>query len=184
MHLSITLILAFGFLAASLCHFAAGAGGAEDQPQEMPEPAPELKVLQQSVGTWTADLTIMGEASKGKETCRFDMNGFWLVTDFEGSFMGAPFKGHGVTGFDASKKRFVGVWVDSSGSPLSIIEGTASADGKVLTQHTEGLDMTGKPARFRHITTFKDKDHRTFEVTQLLPDGKEQAIMSIQYTRS
>jgi hypothetical protein len=149
-----------------------------------PKPSPDQARIDALVGTWNAELEMMGATSKGVETCRSALGGFWLLTDFEGEFMGAPFHGHGVTGFDAARGKIVNVWVDSSGSPMTIAEGSFDASGKKLIAESSGLDMTGKPARFKHVTTITSRDARTFEIFQLLEGGKEELAMRIRYTRS
>lgn len=169
--------------AAAVCLVAfAASGGPDEGPPAPPRPAAELARLTAYVGTWDAEVDMMGETSRGTETCRFDLGGFWLVTDFTGEFMGAPFQGHGITGFDAAAGRFTGVWVDSMGSPLTLLEGTFSADGKTFTAHVEGPDMTGTTTRFRHQTTFAG-DRRTFRVVALREGGVEEPWMEIRYQR-
>lgn len=143
----------------------------------------ELARLAAWVGTWEAEVTLMGATSKGSETCRLECGGTWLATDFTGSFQGQPFLGKGLTGWDASKNAYAGVWVDSAGSPLSVFaDGTFSPDGASFCAHVEGLGLDGKPARFEYLTTFPDARTRTFEIFQV--DGGKRALqMKIRYTK-
>jgi len=172
----------------SILGLAATAGGEaplqDHTPQDgPPKPAPELKQLEAFVGTWDATVEMMGQTSKGTETCRLGLGGFFLITDHDGSFMGMPFKGHGVTGWDAASKSFQGIWADSSGSPMTEVkEARFSRDGTVYSASAGGLDFSGKPAQFRHVTTFKGKDNRIYDTFQITPDG-EQLVMKIRYTR-
>ena len=144
---------------------------------------PELKKLDAWVGTWDAEVSMMGQTSKGTETCRMDCGGYWLTTEFTGSFMGMPFQGKGFTGFDAAKKRFSGAWVDSCGSPMSTFtNGEFSKDGKSFTAVVDGVGMDGKPARCEHVTTFPDVKTRVFEIFQV-DGGKRESQMRIRYTK-
>jgi hypothetical protein len=148
-----------------------------------PGPGAEHKKLEAWVGTWDAEVEMMGQVSRGVETCRLDLGGFWLVTDFNGSAMGAPYLGHGLTGVDPAKGKTVVVWADSMGSPLTVAEGAFDASGKRFVAQASGVDMTGQPARFEHVTTFEGRDKRTFEILQLAEGGQKQLAMRIRYTR-
>lgn len=144
---------------------------------------PEVKRLQAWVGTWDAEVTMMGQTTKGSETCRVECGGHWLVTEHTGSFMGMPFQGKGLTGFDASKGAYSGVWIDSSGSPMSVFtDGAFSADGKRCTAHVDSIGMDGKPGRFEYVWSFSDARSRSFEVFQV-DGGKRELQMSIRYAR-
>jgi len=52
------------------------------------------------------------EVSTGVETNTL-VGGLWLVSDFQGRWGSQPFHGHGTFGYDTSKKKYVGIWVDS-----------------------------------------------------------------------
>jgi hypothetical protein len=143
----------------------------------------ESKRLAAWVGTWDAEVTMMGETTRGQETCRLECGGLWLITEHSGSFQGQPFQGRGFTGYDPSKGAYSGVWIDSSGGPMSVYtNGRFSADGKSYTAAVEGAGMDGKPARFEYRSTFPDARTRTFEIFQV-DGGKRELQMSIRYTR-
>lgn len=176
----VVIVLFASALGAFLVHSM--ASGAQDAPPAPPRPAPALEPLAQFVGTWDAEVELMGQKSTGVETCRMDVGGFWLLTDFEGSVMGAPFRGHGITGFDPAKQMLVGVWVDSMGGPWALLEGAFSKDGKTFTATCDGVDETGKPAKSRQVTEC-GRNERTFTVFQTGPDGKEVQAMKIRYKK-
>jgi len=127
---------------------------------------PELKRLEAWVGSWDAEVSMMGQVTKGSEVCRLDCGGYWLVTEHTGSFMGQPFLGKGFTGYDAAKGAYSGVWIDSSGGPMSVYtSGQFSKDGKSFTAQVDGVGMDGKHARFEYLWTFPDARTRTFEIS-------------------
>jgi hypothetical protein len=161
----------------------AASSSREEAPGAPPRPHPDLAHLAACAGVWDAEIEMMGAVSKGVETCRMALGGFWLVTEFEGSFMGAPFEGHGLTGFDPARGKIVNVWADSTGSPPTIAEGAFEASGTKLVAEAQGLDMSGEPARFKHVTTFVGRDARTFEMFQRLDGGREELAMRIRYRR-
>ena len=86
--------------------------------QEPPKPGPEHQKLAAYAGTWACAIEMTGDdgkpmTSKGTTTLRVGPGGLWLLDDFQGEVMGGPFTGHGVTGYDPAKGKFVGTWVDS-----------------------------------------------------------------------
>lgn len=171
-------------LLSTLFAIALVAFAAQDGPEMPMGPAPELKFYDKYVGTWDAEVEMMGQVSKGVETCRMGVGGVWLVTDFEGSFMGAPFCGHGVNGFDAASGSYNGVWVDSTGGAIaSIHDGKIGKNGRELVSVADGVGMDGKPSRSRHVTTFDGTDRRTFVVYAAGEDGGEVPMMTIRYQR-
>lgn len=174
--LSLLLVLC----AASPASQQEASGAPAISPEAIP---PEVKRLDAWVGTWDAEVTMMGQTTKGSETCRMECGGYWLVTEHAGSFMGMPFQGKGFTGWDATKGAYAGTWIDSSGSPMSFYaNGQFSKDGKQFTALVDGLGMDGKPARFEYLSTFPDAKSRTFEIFQL-EGGKKELQMRIRYTK-
>ncbi|MBI1849117.1 MAG: DUF1579 domain-containing protein [Planctomycetes bacterium] len=155
----------------------------------MPKPGPEHAALKQREGTW--DATVKSRMapgqpeseSKGVQTNTMGA-GLWLVSEFKGEFAGMPFWGHGITGYDPLKKKYVLTWVDSFGASMLLGEGTADASGKVLTMMVEGgVDMAGKPMKYRQIEEVKDADTIVMTMMTAGPDGKEFPMMTINYKR-
>src|SRR5262245_39324125 len=98
---------------ASVALFLISSGA---RAQDMPKPGPEHDKLKQFVGTWDAHVKTTFEPgkpaqeSKGIYTAKLDVGGFFLITDFKGEIMGAKFHGHGMSGYDPHKKKYIGVW--------------------------------------------------------------------------
>lgn len=145
---------------------AFGLGLSDSAPQEAPDgPGKEHDALKAFLGVWDAEIEAFGAKNAGVETVTAGGGGFFIVTDFKGEMMGAPYHGHGVTGFDSAKKKYVGIWADSSGG-CAVIEGPASPDGKVFTSWSEGADpQTGKSVRFKHVARLVDAKSRTYTIT-------------------
>jgi hypothetical protein len=57
----------------------------------------------------------------------------FVQTTVSSTFMGKPFSGVGVSGYDKARKKFVGTWMDSMSTGIGRIEGTADTSGKVIT---------------------------------------------------
>jgi hypothetical protein len=148
-----------------------------------PKPPPEIDKIKAMEGTWDATIKMGKNESKGTVTYKMEVGGMWLVGDFQGEFDGQKSQGKGLDSYDANKKKYVTVWVDSmAGSPL-VLEGTYDKDGKVLTMTGEGVGMDGKPVKFKTTSELKDKDTMQFTMYGVDKDGKDQEMMSITYKR-
>ncbi|HVS10466.1 MAG TPA: DUF1579 domain-containing protein, partial [Planctomycetota bacterium] len=158
------------------------AGG---PPMDMPatQAGPEHALLKKMAGTWDTTVKFMipgmpPDISKGSETSRM-LGDLWLVSDFEGTAMGGPFKGHGIMGYDPAKKKYVGVWVDTMTSHPQLSEGTYDAGTRTMTMTAKGMDMaTGQPVDQRHVSRFIDDDTAVFEMFQ---GGAKEPILTIEY---
>ena len=159
----------------------AGAGVALGQ--EFPKPGPEHDKLKELVGEWDAVMEMQGQKSKATATYKSICGGMWIESDFEGDLGGLKFQGHGLDGYDLKKKKYVGVWVDSLESAPMHFEGDYDPKSKLLVMTGESLGMDGKPQKFKTTTETKDKDHFTFKMYMVQPEGKEQLAFTIDYTR-
>ena len=68
--------------------------------------------------------------------------GLWLISTFEGEFGGAKFEGRGQFGYDASKGKYVGTWIDSMSPNMSLLEG-------FVRRQDQDDDLHGRGGRSR-----------------------------------
>jgi hypothetical protein len=164
---------------------------AEDKKPASSSPAlpPEIDVLKKWVGNWEATIESTGRDGKlvtnsAKSTVKLS-GGRWLVSDFDGTFMGAPFIGHEVLGYDPIAKKFVLSWVDSMATSFATGEGLYNPQTKTLTLTVTGRDdSTGKMTIWRQVDIWKDADHHDWSLRAISPkDAKEQIQMTIHYRR-
>lgn len=156
----------------------------------LPKPGPEQDLLKRDVGVWDATVEMMmgppgtaPAASKGVETNTL-LGGLWLVTDFKGDMMGMPFQGHGTTGWDPDKKKYVGTWVDTMSTSVSTSEGTYDPAAKSMTSWMEAKDPTGATTKMKTVSEWKDKDTRVFTMYAPPPGGgADMQTMRITYKR-
>ena len=154
----------------------------------LPKPGPEHEILKAQVGTWDATVESFlapggaPTSSTGVETDTL-LGGMWLITDFKGEFMNTPFQGHGILGYDSSKKKYVSTWVDSMSVGPSSGEASYDAATKTMTGWMEGPDMNGQVSKMKEVTEQKDADTRVFTMYATGPDGKEAPAMRISYKR-
>ena len=166
----------------------AGKAGEHAMPPA-PKPGPEQAILKRDEGIWDARVEMhMGspgappEVTTGVETNTL-VGGLWLVSDFKGTMGEQPFHGHGTFGYDTSKKKYVGIWVDSMSTTLAHSEGNYDAATSTLTMMGEGVGEDGKPMRFREVVKWTDPNNKVFTMYMPGPDGREVPGMTITYKR-
>jgi hypothetical protein len=155
--------------------------------QEQPRPGPEHDLLKRQVGTWDAVVEMMPvgvppSTSTGVETNRM-VGGRWLVTDFESRMAGQPFHGHGTTGYDPARRKYVSTWVDTFGTSLYTGESAYDAGTRTLTGVMQGPDDSGQPMKMKVVTEYKDDDTRVVTMYMASPDGKDVPSMRATYRR-
>jgi hypothetical protein len=148
------------------------------------------KMLEPTVGSWNVASTSWqspgGPPEKGSGTSEnsWILGGRFVRENFTGEFGGMKFQGLGYTGYDNIKKKYVGTWMDSMGTAIMMMTGTADPSGKVFTM-TGTMDdvMTGKPMKLRTVTHIVDADKHVMDMFGPDPSGKEFKMMEIVYTR-
>jgi Protein of unknown function (DUF1579) len=175
-------------LTASLFGIAAVAAA-----QEMPpKPTAEHKIVTAAEGTWDATVKSYQSpdsepmVSTGVEVNTVVTGGLWLSSIFKGDFGGMAFEGHGQFGYDPTKKKFVGTWIDSMSPSLTVLEGTYNPDTKTMTYTGDGVwPIDGTKLTHRMVTTTKSDGSRVFTLymTGTPTGGKEAKAMQIEYTK-
>jgi len=153
-------------------------------------PGEAHKMLEPLIGSWNATSTSWqtpeGPAQEGSATSESSwvLGGRFVREDVTGEFGGMKFQGLGYTGFDNIQKKYVGTWMDSMGTAIMMMKGTADPSGKVFTM-TGTMDdvMTGKPMKLRTVTRVVDANKHVMEMFGPDPSGKEFKMMEIVYTR-
>lgn len=118
------------------------------------------------------DPTAPPSESTGKRTAEFLLGGRFLQEKFTGTFMGMPFEGIGLIGYDNIKKEYVGTWIDNMGTGIMTSHGTCDKSGWTMTG--EATDpMTGKTWTSRSVVKIVDDNTFTMEMFGPGADGKE-----------
>ena len=182
---------------------SAFAADAPKQPQMTPEqkammdawtkymtPSEGHKALAGMIGTWNAKVSMWMQPgappvkSSSTETDTWIMGGRYVQTKVNGTFMGKPFTGMGVNGYDNAKKQYFGTWIDNMGTGMMTSWGDTTDGGKTWTYKSTAVDpMTGKDLPEETKITIADKNHHTMEMWAPGPDGKMYKMMEINYTR-
>jgi hypothetical protein len=153
-------------------------------------PGEQHKKLASMAGTWDAKVKMWmkpGEPpaeSSGTATRSAILGGRYLEEKFDGTFMGQPFQGTGMTGYDNVTKKYVGSWADTAATGILQTTGSMDKAGKTITMTGTMVDpVTKKASPFREKMTIVDDDHQTFEMYGAGDDGKTYKMMEISYTR-
>lgn len=154
-------------------------------------PGEPHRQLAKMVGRWTATVkaTMAPGAepmvSKGTAEYRPILGGRWIAEDFASDFMGQPFTGYGLTGYDNFRQEFVSTWMDSMSTTVFIARGQASPDGKTLTFVGEMDEPTTgeKGKKVKAITRWVDDNTVVFEMWDSA-GGKDWVALEITYLRA
>ncbi len=114
------------------------------------------------------------------------LGGRYLQEVHTGSFMGQPFEGRQLDGYDNGAHEYFGTWVDNMGTGVLLFRGTCDDPCKVLTETSEEVDpMSGKSMKTRSVTTFVDND--TYRVEMYVvgtgPGGQDFKTMELAAKR-
>jgi hypothetical protein len=168
-----------------------GVATAQDGPP-IPKPTEEHKLLAKDEGTWDATVKSWMSGpdsaptiSKGVEVDKLMPGGLWLLNDFDGEFGGMAFHGHGVTGYDTQKKKYIGTWVDSMTTSIMTMEGDYDADKHIMTMYGKGIDPAGKAYESKSVSKFEGDSVRVFTMSIKSDEtkGEFMKMMEITYKR-
>ncbi|MDR4463062.1 MAG: DUF1579 domain-containing protein [Nitrospira sp.] len=141
-------------------------------------------------GSWTTQTKEWMEPGKpptesaGTAEMKMLLDGRFLYQEYHGQMMGQPFNGIGIDAYDNIRKKYVTAWIDTMGTGIFIMEGTASPDGKTITLKGSHPEPGGGQMSHRAIWTLIDADHQTFDMYGSHHGQKETKMMEITYTRS
>lgn len=154
-------------------------------PQDNAEPG--LDLLQADVGEWSADITVFPgpgappQASKGTLVGRLISGGRWLVTDFVNHTTG--FEGHGVYGYNAPSRKYIGTWVDDMRTNLHVGEGAWDAETSTMTYVWHATGSDGQTRTWRETKQTLSPAEQVFRVLMPMADGSEFEVMRAVYRR-
>ena len=148
------------------------------------------KVLEPMVGSWNVRMTMWqapdgpAQVSQGVSEDAWVLGGRFVRETVHSEINGMPFDGLGYTGYDNFKKQYVGSWMDTMGTMMMTMTGSADPSGKVITA-TSAMDdvTTGKKITVREVTTIVDANKHVFEMFGPGPTGTEFKMMEAVYTR-
>jgi hypothetical protein len=166
-----------------------GSTAAKDAPAAMQpvKPGPEHARLAKHVGKWKVSQKSMWDPSQpaktceGTEECTLVADGLFLRSDYHVNDATGDFHGFGLVGYDTTKKKYVGNWVDNYSTMITPYEGTCEGNKCTFTMVMPGEG--GKTTTATMISEDVDANHRKFTMLVPGPDGKPVTMMETMYTR-
>ena len=159
--------------------------------KEMATPNENHARLDAIVGTFKAESKFWMDPGAAPETTKGTSKNTWILgkryvrQDYSGKFMGQNFDGIGFVGFDNGSKEYFSTWMDSMTTSFMKSQGRFDSGKSAIEMSGEFYcPMTKSVHKPRTILTIKDKNHHSFEMYDLAPNGHEMKMMEIQYTRS
>jgi len=152
-------------------------------------PGDHHKLLARLEGSWTTRTRGWMEPDKppmestGTSEQKLILGGRYLRQEYSGDMMGAPFTGISFLGYDNHTKKYQSIWIDSMSTGIYLFEGTASSDGKTITQKCSYDDPVKGPCLWRTVTRIKDDGSQEFEMYLTPKGGKEEKMMEMTVTR-
>lgn len=157
--------------------------------KKLAEPGEPHKLFASLAGSWTTNTKEWMEPGKppmesaGSVEMKMLLDGRFLQQEFAGDMMGQPYRGVGISGYDNLRKRYVTAWIDSMGTGIFMMEGTAGADGRTITLKGQHEEPGGGRMTHRAVWKIVDANSQTFEMYGAHGQGKETKMMEITYTR-
>lgn len=148
-----------------------------------PKPGPEHELFKAYEGVWDATIHEKEGTNKGTMAYKVGLGGLWLLEHFETEFGGSKFEGRGAMSYDAGKKKYTGVWIDSMSTNPMTIEGTYDKAKKTMTSVGNAVGPDGKMMKLTMVTQHVDADNMTFTMSAPGEDGKTFEMMKITYKR-
>ena len=157
--------------------------------KKLAQPGEPHKLFASLAGNWTTTTKEWMEPGKpptessGTADMKMLLDGHFLYQEYHGQMMGQPFSGIGIDAYDNMSKKYVTAWMDSMGTGIFIMEGTASADGKTITLKGSHPEPGGGKMTHRAVWKIVDSNTQTFDMYGAHHGQKETKMMEITYQR-
>lgn len=157
--------------------------------KKLAQPGEPHKLLASLAGSWTTQTKEWMEPGKpptestGTAEIKTLLEGRFLYQEYTAQMMGQPYSGVGIDGYDNLAKKYVTVWLDTMGTGIFFMEGTASSDGKTITLRGSHPEPGGGKMTHRAVWKIIDADNQTFEMYGSHGKEKEAKFLEITYTR-
>ncbi len=152
-------------------------------------PGEPHKLLAKLEGSWMTKTRGWMEQDKppmeSTGTCeqKLVLDGHYLQQIYSGDMMGMPFSGINLLGYNNHTGKYESVWLDSMSTAIYYFVGTASADGRTITQICSYDDPVRGPSVWRSVTRIRDDNTLEFEMFITPKGGKEEKMMEMTVAR-
>ena len=149
-------------------------------------PGEAHNALARQEGEWTEEITIWthdGAApilNKAKVKIEMILGGRYQQGLHTGEFMGMPFEGVNLTGFDNITNKYCSTWIDNMGTGIMFSSGTMDTKTKSIQYYGEQADpISGKTIKIREIMTQISDGELHLDMYSTPLGGKEFRSMQI-----
>ena len=152
-------------------------------------PGEPHKLFATLTGSWTTMTKEWMEPGKpptestGTAEMKMLLDGRFLYQEFTGNMMAQPFSGIGIDAYDNMTKKYVTAWMDTMGTGIFMMEGTANADGNTITLKGSHPEPGGGKMTHRAVWKIIDNNNQTFDMYGAHHGGKEMKVLEITYSR-
>jgi len=157
--------------------------------KKLAQPGEPHKLFATLAGSWATTTKEWMEPGKpptessGTAEMKMLLDGRFLYQEYNAQMMGQPFSGIGIDAYDNLRKRYVTAWIDSMGTGIFLMEGTASADGKTITLKGSHPEPGGGKMTHRAVWKIVDNNSQQFDMYGAHHGQKEMKFLEIAYTR-
>ena len=138
--------------------------------KKLATPGEPHKLFASLAGSWTTTTKEWMEPGKpptestGTAEMKMLLDGRFLYQEYNSQMMGQPFSGIGIDAYDNMTKKYVTAWMDTMGTGIFLMEGTASADGKTITMKGSHPEPGGGKMSHRAVWKIVDNNTQTFDM--------------------
>jgi hypothetical protein len=111
------------------------------------------------------------------------LGGRYMLEHFHSEFMGEPFEGMLLMGFDNLAGEYWSLWIDNSSTVGMLSTGTEVSDGRIVMTGLARDPMTPKGRPMRLETVQGADGAFTMRMFDSTPDGREWKVMEMTYRR-
>jgi hypothetical protein len=119
----------------------------------------------------------------GTATRKMILDGRVMVENYQGTMMGSPFMGHGMTGYENATGRYWSTWMDSMSTGMMVSEGSCDADHACTFRGSWYDPVKKAKVNSRMTTRWTSPTTEVFEMYGPDRTGKEMKMMEITYTK-
>jgi len=157
------------------------------------EPSEHHRLMQPMIGTfhvvgkmWMDPSQSEPQVMTGKSTTEWILGGRFALTHYKSEFMGMPFEGMAMMGYDRFLQQYQSFWWDTMGTMTYQTVGTVTPDGKVFTFNGAMQDpsMGGAMVNTREIVRIINNNKHVMVGHHQQPDGSWMKMMELTYTRN
>lgn len=151
-------------------------------------PGEHHAALDRMVGEWDLEVRMYmdpsGEpsVSHGTSVAKWMMDGRFVEEKVTGNFMGAPFTGHGLTGYNNLTGEYEATWIDNHTTQIGRYQGKMDDQGQMVFVTKSKDPVTGKMVKVRSVSEFVSDDEMVVKAYEDRGDG-ETLTMELIYSR-